>query len=332
MKDLIRKLVETISPSGREEFVRNIIQAEIAGHVDEMYVDTMGNLHVRKGARSEDGLRIMLAAHMDEIGIVAAHIDQQGYVRFLNVGGVRPNTLIGNRVRFTNGIAGVIGSERLENAENAPGLEKLFVDVGAASKDDCPIVSGDMAGFERPMLEFGDRVVAKSLDNRISVAILIETLRALSTTPHELHFVFTTQEEVGPRAAATAAYAIEPDIALVVDVTPSGDTPQGIKNEIALGKGPAIKLRDPRMFADSSIVSSFIQLAEEDNLPYQLEVLHTGWTDAEAVQVSRAGVRTGGLAIPCRYIHTPSEMVDLRDVSAARDLLLRFLSKPVILA
>ncbi len=332
MKALIQKLVETVGPSGHEKALRDLVRAEIDGLADDVRVDALGNLIARRGSRGDGGLKVMLSAHMDEIGIIATHIDANGFVRFTTVGGVSPVTCLGGRVRFLNGAAGVIGTERLDGYDKIPTLEQLFVDVGATSKDDCPVRVGDIAGFDRPFLDLGERMVAKSMDDRISVAILIEVMRALKDSPHELYFVFSTQEEVGLRGARVAAYGIDPDLGISVDVTRTGDTPQSARMAVGLGKGPAIKVRDSGMLADPRVVDLMVASAERAGLPYQLEVLERGTTDAAAIQLTRAGVPSGCVSVPCRYIHTPSEMVDTQDVENCVRLLVEILRYPVTLA
>ncbi len=329
MKALIQKLVETIAPSGYEMPIRELILGEVKEWADEVRVDALGNLVVRKGQKHPAGKRIMLAAHMDEIGLIATHVDENGFVRFTTIGGVRPHTLYGGRVRFLNGTAGVIGGERLENMERVHSFDKLFIDVGATSREDCPVRVGDVAAFERPFLDLGRRLVAKSMDDRISVAVMIETLRQLKDSPHEVYFVFSTQEEVGVRGATTAAFGVDPEIGIAVDVTATGDTPKGLKMAVALGKGPAVKVKDSGMIADPRVVRWMADTAEKAGIPYQLEILEGGSTDARAMQLTRAGVPAGCLSIPCRYIHTPSEMVDYEDVLNAIRLLTVLLQSPV---
>ena len=331
MKALIQKLVESVGPSGFETAVRNLVRAEVESLADEVRVDALGNLIARKGSRSANGLRIMLAAHIDEIGVMVTHVDENGFARFTTIGGVRPHTCMGGRVRFTNGVQGVIGAERLEDASKIYTFEQLFIDVGATSRAECPLKVGDVAAFERPFLDLGNRMVAKSMDDRVSAAVLIETLRQIKESPHELVFVFSTQEEVGTRGATTAAYAIDPDLGISVDVTAVGDTPKGIKMEVSLGKGPAIKVRDGGMISDPRLVRLMVQTAEKAGLPYQLEVLEGGSTDARAMQIARGGMPAGCVSIPCRYIHSPSEMVDTNDVQNAVRLLVALLSQPVTL-
>lgn len=329
MKSLIKKLVEAVGPSGYEGAVRELVKKEVASLADEIQVDALGNLIVRKGKQQTDGLRIMLSAHMDEIGIIATHIDEDGFVRFTTIGGVGPRTLIGGRVQFLNGAFGVIAGERLSAADQVHSFEKMYIDVGSAGKADCPVKVGDLAIFDRPMMDLGNRLVAKSMDDRISVAVLIETLRKLKNTPHELYFVFSTQEEVGTRGATTAAYGIDPDLGIAVDVTGTGDTPKGMRMAVKLGAGPAVKVRDGGMLSDPRVVRWMADTAEVAKIPYQLEILEAGSTDARAIQLTRAGVPVGCLSIPCRYIHSPSEMVDYNDVRQAVSLLTVLLSNPI---
>jgi tetrahedral aminopeptidase len=334
MKALIQKLVETPGPSGYESKVRAVIRSEVEPLADEIQVDAMGNLIVRKGSRQADGLKIMLSAHMDEIGVIITHVDEKGFLRFTNVGGVRAYNHIGGRVRFLDGRIGVIGMEKLSNNSDMPTLDKLFIDVGAASRKDCPVKVGDVAVFDRPFSVITgasgqERLVSKAMDDRISVVVLIETLRNIKQSPHELYFVFSVQEEVGLRGATTAAYSVDPDLGIAVDVTLTGDTPKGTKMEVALGNGPAIKVRDSGMLSDPRVVDWMVNTAQKLKIPYQLEVLEGGTTDARAMQISRAGMPAGCISIPCRYVHSPSETVDLADVENSVRLLTALVTKPI---
>jgi len=326
MKQLIQKLTETFSPSGYEDAIRSAIRAEIKGFADEMRVDALGNLIARKG---KDGTRVMVAAHMDEIGLMATHVDDKGFVRFTGIGGVYPRNLPGGRVRFVNGTRGVIGLDGGLVGNDLPALDKMFIDVGATNKEACPIKTGDVAAFERPFLDLGKRVVAKSMDDRIGCVVAIQALRALKSTLNEVYFVFTTQEELGTRGAQTSAYGIDPDLGFSIDVTGWGDTPGQRDFDVALGKGPAIKIRDGGMLSDPRIVDWMIGAAEKNKIPYQREVLLGGTTDARAMQLVRGGVPVGCVSIPCRYVHSPSEMVDYGDVQNAVKLVAALLRAPI---
>ena len=329
MKELIKQLTEAYGPSGYEQAVRQIIETQVKEYADSLTVDPMGNLHVVKKG-SDEGLTIMLAAHMDEIGLMVSHIDDKGFARLTTLGGVRPETMVGNRAVFTNGALGVINVENWLLHERVDSHSKLYLDFGVGKKEDVPVRVGDVAGFQRPFVDLGDTLVAKSLDDRIGCAILIETLRQLEQTSHEVHFVFTVQEEVGggPRGATTAAYKVEPDVALAVDVTDSGDVPGRKHFEVKMGDGPAIKVMDRGMLAHPGLKRWLVEIAEQHNIPHQLEILRFGTTDAKAMQLARGGSAAGALSIPCRHVHTPSEMVSYQDVQNAVKLLVNMLSGP----
>ena len=326
MKELIQTLVEIPGPSGYESKIREAIRLRIEPLVDELRVDALGNLIARKGEMQPGGKKIMLVAHMDEIGLIVTHVDGNGFARFTTLGGVRAYNLPGGRVRFMNGASGVLGVQ-YHSEPDASAFEEMFIDMGAKNREDCPVRVGDVAAFERPFTDLGERLVAKSMDDRIGVAVLIETLQQLNSSPHELYFVFSVQEEVGVRGATTAAYGVAPDFGLAVDVTRTGDTPRDRKMEVSLGKGPAIKVRDGGMLSDPRVVDWMVQIAEKSRLPYQLEIMDGGSTDARAIQVSREGVPAGCLSIPCRYIHSPSEMVDYSDVQNGVRLMVALLSE-----
>ncbi len=328
MRELIRKLVESYGPSGAEEQVRDVIRAEVEPLVDDVRVDALGSLIAHVGG-DDDGQRLFLDAHMDEIGVMVTYIDEEGFTRFTPIGGVSPLTCIGSRVAFEDGRVGVIGVEqKRDDTDKVPKIEQLYLDVGAEDRDSCPVQIGDPAVFVRPFVAQGSRLVSKAMDDRIGCAVLIELLRRLETTQYDLHVVFAVQEEVGLRGARTSAYGIEPDVAVAVDVTRTGDTPEAKPMAVKLGKGPAVKVQDSGMIAHPRVRRWLVDCAEDAGIPYQLEVLERGTTDAAVVQLSRAGVPAGCLSIPCRYVHSPSEMVDEEDVENAVRLLLEVLQKP----
>ena len=331
MKKLLQTLTETFGPSGYEEEVRKIVLREVEPLADEVRVDALGNLIVRRRPTKStpDPKKVMIAAHMDEIGVIASHVDENGFVRFSPIGGVFRRYVPGGRVRFLNGTQGILGFDRLDNVNDLPTLDKVYIDVGATSAKDSPVKIGDVAAFDRQFTDLGSRLVAKSMDNRVGVLVAIETLRALKSTPYDLYFVFTTQEEVGLRGATTSAYGVDPDIGLALDVTPSGDTPNSLRMDMTLGKGPCIKIQDVGMIADPRVVQWMIGAAEKNRIPYQREVLLIGGTDARAIQLTRAGVPAGCISVPVRYVHSPSEMVDVSDVQNAVRLLTAVLRTPI---
>ena len=331
MKKLLKQLTETFGPSGYEDNVRKIVQAEVKPLADEIKVDALGNLIARKKPtkQTKDTKKIMIAAHMDEIGLMVSHVDENGFVRFSPIGGVFGKYVTGGRVRFLNGVQGVLGYDRFEKVHEAPSLDKVYIDVGATSKKDCPVKVGDVAAFDRPFIEVGNRLVAKSMDDRVGVLVGIETLRALKSTPHDVYFVFTTQEEVGTRGAGTSAFGVDPDLGIAIDVTGTADTPNAMKMEMALGKGPCIKFKDSGAISDPRVVQWMISIAEKSKIPYQREVLLFGGTDARAIQATRAGVPAGCVSVPTRYVHSPSEMVDYTDVQNSVKLMTALLRAPI---
>jgi putative aminopeptidase FrvX len=332
VKELIRELTEAYGPSGNEGIVREIIKKHVAQRVDEVRVDVLGNLIAVKRGTPKKGVpsrRIMFAAHMDEIGVIVTHVDEKGFVRFARVGGVYPLTLLGGRVVFEDGRVGIIGREKPEKRDEFPSIEKMYIDVGAIDKEHVDREIGDMASFSRPFVDHGQRLTAKAFDDRIGCAVLAQTVLDLETSPHDVFFIFTVQEEVGLRGALTSAFGVEPDVAVAVDVTLTGDTPEAHPMAVSLGDGPAIKVKDGGMLAHPGVKEWMIKTAERLRLPYQLEVLERGTTDAMAIQTSRAGVAAGVLSIPCRYVHTPSETIDYGDVQNAVKLLLGLVGGPV---
>jgi putative aminopeptidase FrvX len=329
MKAMIQKLTEAYGPSGFETQVRGVIKDLIKPL--EGCVDSMGNLIIRIGAKKKNGSKIMIAAHMDEIGVMISHIDDNGFARFSPIGGVYVRNCIGGRVRFADGTIGVIGIEKLESADKLPGIDKLYIDTGVANRKDSPVKIGDTACFERPFTDLGSRLICKAMDDRIGCAVIVEAMKQIHNTPHELIFVFSTQEEVGLRGATAAAYSVDPEIGISVDVTLVGDTPKGTRMAVSLGKGPAIKIRDSGMISDPRLVNAMKTAAQKALIPCQLEVLEGGTTDARVMQISRAGMPAACISIPCRYVHSSSEMVDYNDVENTVKLLVALLSKPIVI-
>ncbi|MBU0705188.1 MAG: M42 family metallopeptidase [Chloroflexi bacterium] len=320
MRELISKLTGAFGPSGAEEQIRSVIRAEIEPLADEIRVDPLGSLVIRKAG---EGKRILLGAHMDEIGVMVTYVDEKGFARLTPIGGVRTLTCVGGRVAFADGTVGVIGVEgKRKDPNKIPTFGQLYLDVGATSRDDCPIGVGDSAVFVRPFAAQGTRLISKAMDDRVGCAVLIETLRRLKNTPHDLYFVFSVQEETTLSGARTSAYGIDPDMAIAVDVTITGDTPESKPMAVELGQGPAIKIKDSGMIAHPAVRDLMVEQAKKAKIPYQLEILEGGTTDAAAIQMVRAGVPAGCLSIPCRHVHTPSEMVDERDVENSVRLLL----------
>lgn len=317
--DLLERLTQTDGVSGREQQIRGVISNEILHYVDEVYTDALGNLIAHKKGT---GKKLLFAAHMDEIGVIVTFIDDNGFLRFSNVGGIYKEHLLYRKVRFENGVIGVIGSEE-ENKEHK--LARMYIDIGANSREEAEqVVSiGDAAAFIGGLRQMNNKVVSKALDNRIGCYALIKAAQELQSE-NELYFCFTVQEEVGLRGAKTIAHDIEPDFALAVDVTDTGDTPKAPEMAVSLGKGAAIKVMDRSILCDVQVRTTLIELAKKQKIPYQLEVMTDGGTDAGAISLTRSGIRTGGVSIPCRYIHSSAELVDLEDANHVIQLLRAF--------
>ncbi len=332
---LLEKLVHTFGPSGQEQAVAAFVQTEIAPYVDDIRQDALGNLIALKRGQA-GGKKVMLAAHMDEIGVLVSHVDEKGFCRVRPLGGLGTLVLLSSRVRFANGTIGVFGVEREErkrpgSSEEVPPWEKWYLDVGATSKEDAPVQVGDAAAFYPFFHQQGSRLFAQSMDDRSGCAVLLEVAKRLKKPANDVYFVFTVQEEVGTKGAMTATYGVQPDVGIAVDVTIGSDTPKAMQLGLALGQGAAIKVMDRGMIAHYGVRQALVETAETAGIPYQLEVLPWGTTDARSIQLSREGVPAGAVSIPSRYVHSKAEVVDENDMIAAADLLLTFVRQPVTL-
>lgn len=323
---LLKRLTQTFGPSGVEDQVSTLIVEQIRPYCDELYKDKLGNLiALRRGS----GKKIMVAAHMDEIGVMITHIDEKGFLRFAPIGGVHIQELPHRRIQFKSGLVGVIGVEKLEKPTDLKG-DKLYIDIGTSSREESErlIRIGESAVFTGSYEETEHQILSKAMDDRVGCFVAIEAMKRLQTN-HEVSFVFTVQEEVGLRGAQTAAFALEPDLAIAIDVTMTGDTPKAHTMEVRLGHGAAIKVIDRSMITPPMIKKWMAQTAEDHKIPYQWEVLEFGGTDSGAIHLTKGGIPAGVLSIPTRYVHSPSETVDRRDVEATVRLLVALLKNPV---
>lgn len=330
MITLIEKLAEIPGPCGYETRVRAAVRAEVEAYADAVHIDGLGNLIVRKGERRTAGKRILLLAHMDEPGFIVSHIRRDGAARFAPLGGPRPEYLAGSRVRFLDGTPGVIGCIPAADCSAKPDPERLLIETGSGRK--AALKVGDVAVIDSPFVDLGKRAAGKALDNRVGVAILIETLRKLhanpDASPHEIHFAFTVQELEGLRGAGPAAFQVEPEVALAVDLTDSRDEPETAAGAVRLGAGAAIRVRDASMFTPPVVVDWMSAAADKHAIPYQLEILERETTGARMAQITGRGAAGGALAIPCRYRGSPSEIIDLDDAAAAVELLYHLMTTP----
>ena len=329
---LLKKICETPGAPGFEHRIRKFIRQEVEPLVDELQTDNMGNLIAIKKGREDK--KMMVAAHMDEISFIVTHIDDDGFIRFHTLGGFDAKTLTAQRVIIhgKEDLIGVMGSKpihlmKADERKRPPQIKDFFIDLGLPGEKVKEIVSvGDPITRERELIEMGNCVNSKSLDNRISVFILIETLRRLKdkSIPYDLYAVFTVQEEVGLRGALKAGHLIDPDFGLGLDVTIAFDLPGAQAHEMVteLGKGTAIKIMDGYTICDSRMVKYLKQLAEKRNINWQVEVLPAGGTDTAGVQRSgKHGAIAGAISIPLRHMHQVIEMADKNDVLASIQLL-----------
>lgn len=311
-------------PSGFESPCAQAI-AELAGpYCDEVKIDTLGNVICHKKG---PGKRLMMAAHMDVIGLIITHIDKKGFLRFGALGGFVPYRLIGARMKLENGMGGSVWCD--EKAMEEKKLEEislndLYLDIGAESEESARkmVQVGDVAVYEGDPQQLGQMLLSPYCDDLIACAALLSAMSQVEKSENDLYFVFTVQEEVGLRGAATAAYAIDPDFGVCMDVTRTGDNPsEKAKMVVKLGAGPTIKIKDVSLLCNPQVIAHLREAAKEGDVPYQDEVLTAGGTDSAAIQKTRGGVLSGCISIPCRYIHSQNEMVSLKDVEQSARLM-----------
>ncbi|MFC1786673.1 M42 family metallopeptidase [Halobacteriota archaeon] len=336
IKDLLEKLSNAHGISGHEGGIRAIVEEEIHPYVDEVSTDKLGNIIATKRGEAPS---IMLAAHMDEIGLMVKYVDDDGFIKFVKVGGWFDQTLLNQRVIFhteKRAITGVIGSKpvhRMKEGEKKELIDadNMFIDVGATSKKDAQklgIVEGTPITIDRefhPMAN--DMVTGKAFDDRAGLVMLIEALKRTDTDV-TVHAVGTVQEEVGLKGAKTSAFGLSPDVAIATDVTIAGDHP-GIEKKdstIEIGKGPSITVLDGSgrgLITSETVLKWLKETANRKKISYQLDVSSGGTTDATEIQLTKAGIPSGSVNIPTRYIHSPVEVINLRDLDRCAELIAR---------
>lgn len=324
--DTFCKLQAAAGPSGYESKCAKVIEQLAKPYCDEIKIDTLGNVIAHKKG---SGTKIMTAAHMDTIGFMATYIDKKGFIHFANIGGFSPYTLISAKVRFESGVCGAIACEN-EAKLTADNLEKikitdLYIDIGAADEAEAAklVRVGDVAIYDGAPQMMGDgMVVSPYCDDLIACAAQLCAMSQVTKTENDVYFVFTVQEEIGGGGAKTAAYGIEPDYGFCMDVTSTGDCPaSGAHMAVKLGAGPAIKVRDASLICNPQATKALRDAATANKIAYQNEVLAAGGTDASSMQITKAGVLSSCISIPCRYIHSANEMVSLKDVEQCASLM-----------
>lgn len=330
---LLKEICEIPGVPGYEQRIRKFVLKKVASYADETRVDNMGNIIALKKARKNPEKRkVMIAAHMDEIGFIITHIDDKGFLFFHTLGGFDPKTLTAQRVivHGRKDLVGVMGSKPVHvmssEEKNKPAkIEDFFIDLGMPAAEVKKYISvGDTVTRERTLIEMGDCVNCKSLDNRVSVFILLETLKLLKNFPYDVYAVFTVQEEVGLRGANVAAHQINPDFGIALDTTIAYDVPGARSQEkiTELGKGTAIKIMDSSVISDYRMVQYLKQTADRNKIKWQPEILTAGGTDTASVQrMGKTGSIAGAISIPTRHIHQVIEMANKNDIAESIKLL-----------
>lgn len=334
---LLKEICEIAGAPGFESPIRELVIQQIKDHVDEYSVDNMGNvIAFKKGTKNPEGKKVMVAAHMDEIGFLVSHIDDNGFIRFQTLGGFDPKTLTAQRVIIhgREDVIGVMGSKPIhvmkQEERNKPAkIEDYFIDCGMDKEAVEKLIAiGDPVTRERELIEMGNCVNCKSIDNRISVYILVEALRKIENPAYDFYGVFTVQEEVGLRGANVASHMINPDFGIALDTTIAYDLPgaQAHEKVTELGKGTAIKIMDAMTICDSRMVKFLKDTAANYNIKWQPEILAAGGTDTAGLQrMGKNGSIAGAISIPTRHLHQVIEMCDKDDVVSSINLLIHAL-------
>ncbi|GAB6098408.1 M42 family metallopeptidase [Halanaerocella petrolearia] len=321
---LLKKLTETNGVSGREDKVRDIIRQEIKDYVDEIKTDSLGNLIAYQAGDSSKP-SVMLTAHMDEIGLMISDITKDGLLKFKPIGGIDKRVLVSKQVLVgKNKLPGVIGAKAIhlqkpEERKKPLDYKNLYIDIGASSKEEAQkkVELGTMATFNTEYKELGSKTAkGKAFDDRVGCATLIEVLQ--EDYDLSLYVVFTTQEEVGTRGASIAAYNVDPDLALVLEGTTASDVPDSEEAEYStsLGHGPALTIRDRSTIPDQTIVQQLIDIAQREKIDYQFRKSTAAGNDAGVIHLTKEGIPTAAISVPCRYIHSPVSLINLDDYQA----------------
>jgi endoglucanase len=324
--ETLETLSNACGVTGREEEIADLMKKFLKPYVDEIKEDKLGNvIGIRRGKK--DAPKVMLAAHMDEIGLLVKTITREGFLYFVKIGGVDDRILLAQKVIVhteKGPLHGIIGSrpphiQKVEERQKVISYDELFIDVGARSDEEAEKMGvriGDTVSFDIKFARIGKKtVIGKALDDRIGCVVMIEALKRLKKTDCTIYAVGTVQEEAASRGAGTSAFGIQPDVGIALDVTIAGDTP-GVKEveaPIKMGKGPALTVADAGMIVPPKILRLLIDAAKQNKIPYQLETLMGGSTDAARILITREGVPSGAISVPTRYIHSPTSMLDLED-------------------
>jgi endoglucanase len=333
LSENLEKLSNACGVAGREEEVRNLMTKLLKPHVDEVYVDKLENvIAIKKGKKTAP--KVMLAAHMDEVGLMVKTITKEGFLQFAKMGGIDDRILLAQKVIVyteKGALPGIVGSkpphiQKEEERKKVLTYDELFIDVGAKSLENAAkmgVKVGDVIGFDVKYARIGkDTVIGKAFDDRAGCAVMIETLKLLEKTDCTIYAVGTVQEEVGLRGAGTAAFGVDPDVGIALDVTVAGDVPgvREIDTTVKMGKGPTLTVSDSGLITHPKVLRLLFAAAEENKIAYQLETGLMGTTDAARISLTRQGVPSGVISIPTRYIHSPVGMLSLKDAENSAKL------------
>ena len=333
LNENLEKLSNACGVTGRENEVRELMIQLMEPYADEIVVDKLENvIAIKKGKSTAP--KIMLAAHMDEVGLMVKTITKEGFLQFTKMGGIDDRILPAQKVTVFSRkrvFPGIIGSkpphtQKEDERKKVMAFDELFIDIGAESKEDAlalGVAVGDPVGFDIKYVQLGrDVVMGKAFDNRAGCVAMIETLKMLEKTDYTVCAVGTVQEEVGLRGAATAAFGVDPDLAIALDVTVAGDTP-GIREfdtSTKIGKGPTLSISDSGLITHPKVLQWLLDSAEEEKIPYQIEAGLMGSTDAARIYLTRQGIPSGNISIATRYIHSPVSVLCLKDIENAAKL------------
>jgi putative aminopeptidase FrvX len=340
LAEILEKLSNACGVTGREEEVRSLMKNLLKPHVDEVKEDRLGNvIGIKKGKKNAP--RVMLAAHMDEIGLLVKTISKEGFIQFTKMGGIDDRILLAQSVIVyteKGPLHGIIGSkpphiQKEDERKKVLSYDELFIDVGAGSQDEAKKMGvriGNPIGFDMKSVKVGKSImIGKALDDRAGCAVMVEALKRLKNTECTIYAVGTVQEEVGLRGATTAAFGIYPDVGIALDVTVAGDVPgvREVEAPIKMRKGPSIEIADAGLITHPKVLRLLVDVAEENKIPYQLEAGLAGSTDAARISLTREGVPSGVICVPTRYIHSPSSLLSLEDAENAVKLMVAAIQK-----
>jgi len=324
--ETLEKLSNACGVTGREDEVKELMSKFLKPYVDEVKEDNLGNIiGIKEGKKNAP--KVMLAAHMDEIGLLVKTISKEGFLQFMKLGGIDDRVLLAQKVMVyteKGPVHGIIGSkpphiQKEDERKRVVSYDELFIDVGAATSEEAQkmgVKIGDPVEFDVRFAKISKNIViGKAFDDRSGCAVMIETLKRLEKTDCTVYAVGTVQEEVGCRGATTSAFGLCPDVGIALDVTVAGDTPgvKEIEAPIRLGKGPSLTIADSLLITHPKVLRLLVDTAEENKIPYQLEAGLPGGTDAGRISLTREGVPSGTISLPARYIHSPTSLISLVD-------------------